>query len=50
MRSDLFPVDPGDGFGGRWLSQFRSPRLKRATFAVVAPMLVVVTTYLLFYD
>ena len=50
MRSNLSPDEPGDGFGARWLSRFQSPRLKQATFAVIAPMLVLLTTYLLFFN
>jgi hypothetical protein len=44
------PDELGDGFGALWLYRFKSERLRRATFAVVAPMLVLVTGYLLFFD
>jgi hypothetical protein len=50
LKSNLSPDDPGDGPGALWLSRFRSPRLRQAIFAVVAPMMALVTTYLLFFD
>lgn len=50
MRSNLNPSEAGDGVCALWLCRFQSPRLRQAMFAVVAPMLVLVTTYLLFFD
>jgi hypothetical protein len=50
MRSNLSADEPGDGFGALWLSRYRSPRLRQAILAVVAPMMALVTTYLLFLE
>jgi hypothetical protein len=50
MIPNLSPGGPREGLGALWLSRFQSSRLGKAAFAVAAPMLTLVTTYLLFFD